>query len=198
MFWKIITNELKISGQNINKIISSFLFFVIFIFISQILSKNNQNTIDPDILFWLATISVIVFSSADFLKSDYDSGMLEQMILACYNFEIFIFAKIIANWLNYSLPIIIISCLINFDYSFIIIAILTTFTINAVCCFCGSFSLLGNSSPLIAFIALPFIIPSIIIAKNNIESWTILLPLALLSFFILSFFIAKIVQIIID
>ncbi len=198
MFSIILYNELKTSSQNLNKIIASFLFFIIFIFIANLLQQNSQYPINDNIIFWLALSCVAIFSSYDFLKSEYENGMLEQMIIACYNFEIFIFAKIICNWINYCLPIIIATYLINRNIDFIATAIIATFIINVICCFCGSFSLLGNSSPLIAIIALPLIIPTIILSQNSSLVWQILLPLGFFCFFLLSFLIAKIAKIILE
>ncbi len=197
MFFTVLFHELAISSKNFNKPLSSFLFFIIFIFVAGLLQSNNSE-IDQQIFFWLATICVIVFSSADFLKNDFDSGMLEQMAIACYNFEIFIFAKIIANWLNYCAPIILTSFFINHNFDFVIITIIASFTINVICCFCGSFSLLGNSSPLISIIALPLIIPIILMSQDKNLAINILSPLSLILFLLLSFLTAKIVKIFLD
>lgn len=195
MFSTILFNELRSSAKSYNKALSSFLFFVIFIFIANFFNSENSNSVNNDIFFWLAASCAIIFSSASFLKEDYENGMIEQMIIICYNFESFIFAKIIANWINYSLPIAISAYFINQDINFLITTIISTFIINSISCFSGSFSMIGNSSPLMAVLSLPLIIPVIILASEGSLNLIILLPLAIFSFLILSYLLAKIVKI---
>lgn len=194
MFWIILLNEINSSAKNFSRIIASFLFFIIFLFLAQILLIEANQDI-KHFAFWLAATCCLIFSSADFLKKEYDNGFVEQMLISCHNFESFIFAKIIANWLNYGLPIILAFYLIEPTWQFIATAIIATIIINIISCFCGSFALMGNSSPLIAVIALPLIIPVILVAQNYDLAFKILLPLCLALFFFLSYMTAKIIKI---
>ena len=194
MFWIILSNEIISTSRSFNRIIASFLFFIIFLSLAQILQiEINQNS--KHFAFWLAATCCLIFSSADFLKKEFDNGFIEQMLISCYNFENFIFAKITANWFNYSLPIILAFCFIEPSWQFVAPAIIATIIINVISCFCGSFSLIGNSSPLIAVIALPLIIPVILVAQNYDLTLKILLPLAIALFFFLSYMTARIIKI---
>lgn len=195
MFAIILINEISNVIKSHNRAISSFLFFIIFIFIANLLVIDNSNFLENEVFFWLAASSAIIFSSDNFLKEEYNNGMLEQMLICCHNFESFIFAKVIANWINYSLPIIIASAILKTNWDFFIITIFATFIINCISCFSGSFSMIGNSSPLMAIISLPLIIPTILIASDNEIALKILIPLSILTFLLTSFMMAKITKI---
>jgi ABC-type transport system involved in cytochrome c biogenesis permease component len=83
----------------------------------------------------------------------------------------------LANWLICALPILIstlpISALIGLDHemsvNFLILIFLATLSINFICTFCGSLSVLGNSAPMIAVIALPLIIPILLLAYSGLS-----------------------------
>lgn len=198
MFTTLLLHDLKCNFRNISLAVNSCLFFIIFFFTAQLIQSGNINKIDNNIIFWIILISVILSSSHQYLKSDYENGVIEQIILACYNFELYIFAKIIANWILFCLPLIIIYHLINNDFKFSISAIIASFSINIICCFSAIFSLSNNSSSLIAIIALPLIIPILLIAQNYSLSFSIMLPLAVFLFTILSFSATKLIKIIIS
>ena len=108
----------------------------IFLFLSQKNQENQQFYLN--ITIWLLIISSCIFSSSDFLKNDFQNGVIEQAILAIENFENFIFAKITANWLIFCLPIIILTAFIinhKNNPEMIKILILATIIINSICCF---------------------------------------------------------------
>lgn len=51
----------------------------------------------------------------------------------------------------------------SFIMHFIILIALASFAINFVCAFCGSLNIAGNQAPLLAILALPLIIPILLI-----------------------------------
>ena len=174
VFFIVLLQEIRISLKKSSKILANSLFFVIFTSIFFILSQKSQENSQfyLMIIIWLILVCCLVFASIDFLKNDFDDGTIEQSILAIDNFENFILAKMVANWVNYALPIIILSIFVlpeseNFSIkqSFLILT-LATIIINFICCLAGSLSSLGNSSPLISIIALPLLIPIILVANS--------------------------------
>lgn len=212
-FLIILRNELLVSFRNFGKIISSFLFFIILISAFSILAQNN---LQQDFqrfylttLIWLSLISCITFSTAEFLKKDFNDGTIEQILTSLDNFEIFILAKMFSNWLIYSLPAILAILIINLTsefrqpnlISFLTIILLATITINFICTFCGSLSILENSASMISVIALPLIIPILLISysgldiANTASSIKILCGLSILTASISTFATAKIVKI---
>jgi ABC-type transport system involved in cytochrome c biogenesis permease component len=114
----------------------------------------------------------------------------------------------VANWTICALPILLsvipLGLAIGFDQSliinFLILIFFATLAINFICSFCGSLSVLGNSAPMIAVIALPLIIPILLIAysglnENSLTSFKILAGLCVFIGCISVFATAKIIKI---
>jgi heme exporter protein CcmB len=139
---------------------------------------------------FFAMITCLFSCANNFLNQDFLDGTLEQMVINCENLEIFIIAKILANWLNSSFVSGIFTILIgrimgydiDFLWHFLAVFFLTSFVINNIYSFSASLGILGVSSSLIAFIALPLIIPAILfgclaIFDNFQNNFNILLAL---------------------
>jgi len=122
-------------------------------------------------IIWFSLLFSLIFANSDFLAEDYRDGTVEQMIIFCPNLEIFILSKIIASWIIFCLPILFVIPFImaamgldsGFIAHFIILIALASFAINFVCAFCGSLNIAGNQAPLLAILALPLIIPILLI-----------------------------------
>jgi len=182
VFWIIFCQEILLSSRNLAKIFANFLFFLVSVAIFFILAQNQQNQ-DSTVFYsitiiWFSLLSCLIFSTTEFLKKDFDDGTIEQNISSIDNFEIYIFAKMVANWLICSVPILIsifpLSVLIGLDQglttNLLIAAFLATLAINFICTFCGSLSILGNSAPIIGVIALPLIIPILLLAVGSLDN----------------------------
>jgi len=182
VFWIILYQELLISSREITKFFANFLFFLISVAVFFIISQNQENqssTVFYSVaVIWFSLLSCLIFSTAEFLKKDFDDGTIEQSLTSIDNFEIFILAKMLANWLIYSLPILIsivpITFLMSLDQDSIIrlilMILLATLAINFICSFCGSLSVVGNAAPLIGVIAFPLIIPILLIAFGGLNT----------------------------
>lgn len=180
-FFIILSHELQISFRHFGKILANFLFFLISVAVFFLLAQNQQlqgsTTFYAITIIWFSLLSCLIFSATDFLKKDFDDGTVEQVFLSCENFEIFTAAKMLANWLISCLPILISAPLIlfgiglekNFVMNFLVLFVLASLTINFICSFCGSLSVLGNSAPVIAIIALPLIIPTLLVAYSGLD-----------------------------
>lgn len=175
----ILKHEFLLISRNFSKIIQNFLFFFISFTIFFLLSQNQQNQqLEPylviDVLLFCLTFSLII-SNSDFLAEDFRDGTIEQIIISQPNLEIFVLAKMLANWFIFSLPILItifpISILLGLKQDhisyFLYALILASFTINFICAFCGSLSVAQNKAPVIAILALPLIIPTLLFACGD-------------------------------
>src|SRR5690606_21973920 len=97
---------------------------------------------------------------SDFLKEDYEDGVLEQMLIKFSNFEIFILAKIISNWLIFCLPILmmifIFSLLFGIETHFVkklfLLLSIASLAIIFITSFSGCLNLLSGKTSLIAII----------------------------------------------
>lgn len=180
-FLIIFKQELLLSSHHLGKIFANFLFFLISVAIFFLLAQNQENQSSTAFysitIIWFSLLSSLLFSAAEFLKKDFDDGTIEQMLNSCDNFEIFVLAKMLANWLVCALPILIstwpLGALAGLSQAslinFLLLIFLATLVINFICTFCGSLSVLGNSAPMIAVIALPLIIPILLLAYSGIS-----------------------------
>jgi heme exporter protein CcmB len=185
-FLIIFHHQLKILFGNPRNFLNNILFYLCFIVIFFIVlkplltinSSGNSSGIANNFGFgyllipasFFAMLTCLLSTANNFLNEDFLDGTLEQMAINCKNLEIFIFAKMLANWLNGSfisgifatLIGVIIGYEINFLWHFLIVFLLTSFVISNIYCLSASLAILGGSTALIAFIALPLILPAIL------------------------------------
>jgi len=182
IFFIVFYHELLLSSRHLGKILANFLFFLISVAIFSLISQNQDyqgsKAFYSITIIWFSLLSCLIFSATEFLKKDFDDGTIEQILNSVENFETFILAKMLANWLICSLPILLcifpICAAIGIDSAMIkkllIMIFLASLAINFICNFCGSLSILGNSAPMIAVIALPLIIPILLISYAGLTS----------------------------
>lgn len=205
-FLLILTHELK----NPTLFLQNILFFVISCTIFLLISQNQPN--QAQIFLNITAISLIfslIFVNSNFLAREFANGTVEQMLILCENFEIYIIAKTLANWLIYALPIAISAFLLikitaqplNPLKTAILLAI-SSISINFIAAFCATFNLNAKKTAILAIFAMPLIVPILLIALTGlldeekfISSLQILIALALFFSVILSFLSAKIVRI---
>ncbi len=214
-FLTILLHELLLSSRNLGKILANFLFFLISVAIFFLISQNQEvqgsTTFYSVTIIWFSLLFCLIFSAAEFLKKDFDDGTIEQVLTSCENFEIFILAKMLGNWLVCCLPILIsifplgigLGFEKDFVINFLILIFLASLAINFICSLCGSLSTLGNSAPMIGVIVLPLIIPVLLIAFGGMagDFWTSFKILAGLCVFVSAtsiFATAKIVRIAVE
>jgi heme exporter protein CcmB len=181
-FLIIFHHQLKILFGNPRNFLNNILFYLCFIVIFFIVLKPlltvNSSGIANNFGFgyllipasFFAMLTCLLSTANNFLNEDFLDGTLEQMVINCKNLEIFIFAKMLVNWLNGSfvsgifatLIGVIIGYEINFLWHFLIVFLLTSFVISNIYCLSASLAILGGSTALIAFIALPLILPAIL------------------------------------
>ncbi len=178
MILAVIIRDLKLAYSKIGQLFNSVIFFFITVSVFALSFTKSQiiNDLSSQIaIIWFCLLFSIMLSVNNFLKDDYKDGTLEQILIKQNEFEFFILAKLIANWLIYCLPLILFIPLImlilkiNFDIwlNIIIIAIISTLIINFIGCFCASLILANNKNEsLLAILILPLIIPVIIFANS--------------------------------
>ena len=203
-FLIVLQQEFILAFRCLARLLASFLFFAISLTVFSLLRQENQDTNNLQAVF-MSLIFCLIFANSDFLKKDFEDGSIEQMLASQHNFEIFVMAKLFANWLLFAIPALICSSLLGFDkinkFDFLIILALSSLAINCLCAFCGSLSCLENSASTISLIALPLIIPILLISLTSLETQDIsaigkiLFGLAIFLFFTSSFAIGKIIKI---
>ena len=179
MFFIFLQQNIARASKNLSRFLQNILFFLIscavFFILAQTQADQASNGSSQQFLMcsiiWFSLLFSLIFANGDFLAEDYRDGTIEQMIIFCPNLEIFILSKIISAWLIFCLPILCVIPFImaaigvdsGFILHFIILISLASFAINFVCAFCGSLNIAGNQAPLLAILALPLVIPILLI-----------------------------------
>ena len=187
-FFIIFFHLIKLSLLKQKNFITNSLFFLSFLIIFVLTVSPLNSSFESDLanyktkqsLLVCASVFALLFSllasSFEFLKDDFNDGTLEQMQVRCSNFEMFVLAKILANWLNHCLVnvflVIILSLVFGFSFQFTCqffwIFLLSSLLVNFLCCFAGSLTILGGSVSLISFIVMPLILPIIIFSTLSV------------------------------
>ena len=171
IFWIILRQEFTLAGKNLGKVLQNFLFFFISLSVFFLISQNNISQGNSSESLINATLFCLIFSLI-FSNSDF---LHEDVIISQPNLEVYIFARMLGNWLIFSFPILLslplVSVIIglnqNVAQDFTILTILASLTINFICAFCGSLGVAQNKSPMIAILAMPLVIPILLIACGN-------------------------------
>jgi len=215
VFFIIFFQELLLLKRNFAKVLANFLFFtisaVIFFLLSQAQENQGSSLIYNITIIWFSLLFSVIFSTNDFAKKDFEDGTIEQMITSVENLEIYVLAKSLALFFVNVLPIaiatIFLSQLSGIEGSktkeLFILALLAGVCANFICCFCGSLSIVGNSAPMVSVIAMPLIIPVMLISFSGLtndfpNSCKILIGLGFLSACCSIFATAKIIKIAAD
>jgi heme exporter protein B len=206
VFLNLLKQDLKNYCRNTSEIIVNTVFFLtissVFLFFMQDIVDEKNNLQIFQVIIWIAIIFTIFYQSVDFLRQDYLDGTIEQMILICYNFEIYVLSKIIIFWLDFCLPVIIaifflmliMGFQLNVAVSNVKVMIPATLAISAISFLCGCFNIISKRATLLAILALPLLIPLVVLAINlNFQTLSFL---SLFMIVIVTFSSSKIIKIV--
>jgi len=198
MFFTIIAYEINNLWFKSQQFMVNLLFFIVFLVIFQFL--HQATNINQQNLFLLATILasllVILCFFQNFCHTDISDGTIEQMLLLFGNFEKFILAKILASWLGVVFPMIIgtfcLAILQNFNLlniaKILAIIAISTLTISFIAAMSGVLANNFRSLGYMAIIALPLILPILLLSylAFNDNFWQNYQVLLAISCFILT------------
>ena len=209
MFFTIIAHEINNLWFKSQQFIVSLLFFVVFLVIFQFL--HQATSVNQQSLFLLSTILssllVILGFFQHFCKDDIFDGTIEQMLMLFCHFEKFVLAKILASWLGVVLPIIVgavfLAILQNFNLlniaKLVAIIAIATLTISFISAMSGVLTNHFQSLGYMAIIALPLILPILLLAylafyNDFWQNYQVLLAISCFILTTTTFATAKIVK----
>ena len=171
---------------------SSFLnplmFFVISISLFPIAISPEAQTLSsiaPGII-WVITMLSVLLSLNSLFHYDYDSGILEQMVISHHSLPLILLAKTLAHWMLSGLPIIILSPFLGMalfiNTEGIYILVLTLIIATPCLSLIGSIGAslvvgIKNSGMLLSLLILPLFIPILIFATSAVSQSQSNLPI---------------------
>lgn len=180
----IFYRELLTSWRNLQNAIQPLIFFMFTLMLFPISigsDADSLNTIAPAAIY-LSLIFAILLASEQLYHNDYNDGTLSQDCLSKIDLHLIILIKIIAVWLRFILPLILISpillIMLNISLNNLIASIalllLSSLSLLFLASIGASLTLIQNNNAFLRFlITLPFYIPILIIAitaqKNQLN-----------------------------
>ncbi|MDC0491860.1 heme exporter protein CcmB [Candidatus Pseudothioglobus singularis] len=183
-----MTRDLKMALRNPSSFLNPLMFFVISISLFPIAISPEAQTLSsiaPGII-WVITMLSVLLSLNSLFHYDYDSGVLEQMVISHHSLPLILLAKTLAHWMLSGLPIIILSPFLGMSLFIntegIYILILTLIIATPCLSLIGSIGAslvvgIKNSGMLLSLLILPLYIPILIFATSAVSQSQSNLPI---------------------
>ena len=174
--------------RNPSSFLNPLMFFVISISLFPIAISPEAQTLSsiaPGII-WVITMLSVLLSLNSLFHYDYDSGILEQMVISHHSLPLILLAKTLAHWMLSGLPIIILSPFLGMalfiNTEGIYILILTLIIATPCLSLIGSIGAslvvgIKNSGMLLSLLILPLFIPILIFATSAVSQSQSNLPI---------------------
>ena len=183
-----MTRDLKMALRNPSSFLNPLMFFVISISLFPIAISPEAQTLSsiaPGII-WVITMLSVLLSLNSLFHYDYDSGILEQMVISHHSLPLILLAKTLAHWMLSGLPIIILSPFLGMalfiNTEGIYILVLTLIIATPCLSLIGSIGAslvvgIKNSGMLLSLSILPLFIPILIFATSAVSQSQSNLPI---------------------
>jgi len=188
IFVQTMTRDLKMALRNPSSFLNPLMFFVISISLFPIAISPEAQTLSsiaPGII-WVITMLSVLLSLNSLFHYDYDSGVLEQMVISHHSLPLILLAKTLAHWMLSGLPIIILSpflgmaLFINTEgiYILVLTLIIATPCLSLIGLIGASLVVgIKNSGMLLSLLILPLFIPILIFATSAVSQSQSNLPI---------------------
>ena len=194
IFYVILKRDFTLAFREKTDFINSLVFFIIIILLFPLtfgLKSEVLNTIISG-MFWISALLATCLSLEAIFRSDFEDGSIEQLALSRYPLILLVSAKILAHWITFGIPIIVISLIMGILLSLsneIMIALFTTLILGT-----PILSLLGSvmvaltvglrGSMLLSILILPLSMPVLIFSTIAIQNASLGLPIVAETYFL--------------
>jgi len=177
------------SGSHIGLAFSFFLFFMLLFALSSLGNSSFLSEVGLTAV-WLSLLMSILLTLNKVIHEDYESGILDYLLIADIPLEVTMFLKTIVHWVSVVIPLIIIIpvVLITFQISsdnvakVVFILLLGSPSLSFVGMMISCLTLANRSSLLLTTITIPFYFPTLLLGifccastNNNLIAFEYLL-----------------------
>ncbi len=180
IFMQTLARDLKMALRNPSSFLNPLLFFVIAISLFPLAISPEAHTLSniaPGII-WVTCMLAVLLSLNALFHTDYDNGVLEQMVISHHSLPLLLLAKITAHWLLTGLPIVLLSPLLGaalfLDSESIGVLMLTLLLATPSLSLIGAIGAslivgIKNSGMLLSLLILPLYTPILIFASSAVS-----------------------------
>ena len=183
-----MARDLKMALRNPSSFLNPLMFFLISISLFPIAISPEAQTLSsiaPGII-WVITMLSVLLSLNSLFHYDYDSEVLEQMVISHHSLPLNLLAKTLSQWILSGRPIIILSPFLGMalfiNTEGIYILVLTLIIATPCLSLIGSIGAslvvgIKNSGMLLSLLILPLFIPILIFATSAVSQSQSNLPI---------------------
>jgi heme exporter protein B len=116
IFFVILKRDLTLAFRNKAEFINPLMFFIIVIILFP-LALGSDSALLKQLtsgIIWITALLATCLSLETTFRSDFEDGSIEQLILARYPLTLLVSAKVMAHWLIFGIPLIIVALLTGF------------------------------------------------------------------------------------
>ena len=115
IFYVIFKRDFTLIFRERTDFFNSLVFFIIIILLFPLSFGSKSeflNIIMPGVI-WISALLATCLSLEIIFRSDFEDGSIEQLVLSRYPLILFVLAKILAHWITFGIPTIIISIILG-------------------------------------------------------------------------------------
>ncbi|MDB5813123.1 MAG: ccmB [Rhodocyclales bacterium] len=181
-FIAVLRRDLLLAWRSRADLLVALSFFVVVasLFPFGVGSDPDQlRAIGPGVV-WVAALLATLLALPRMFSQDFDSGVLEQLLLSQEPPVVWVSAKIAAHWLSTGLPLVVVSPLLALMYGLkpsaievLALALLIGTPILSLIGAIGAALTLGlrGAGSLLALLVLPLMVPVLIFGAGSVDAW---------------------------
>ena len=180
-FVKLVLRDFKLVIKGSNETLAAIMFYVLAIIMFPLSSGTETDLLSKIAggAIWMAALFSSLLSLDRMLRSDFEDGSLELMVLSKMSLESIILAKCLSHWLTNGLPLVVLSpilcIMIGLDFSYWWILLLTlligTPSLTLIGATPAALScVIGKGGVITAMVMLPLMLPILILGAGAIEA----------------------------
>ncbi len=180
-FFKLVLRDFKLVIKGSNETLAAIMFYVLAIIMFPLSSGTETDLLSKIAggAIWMAALFSSLLSLDRMLRSDFEDGSLELMVLSKMSLESIIMAKCLSHWLTNGLPLVVLSpilcIIIGLDFSYWWILLLTlligTPSLTLIGATPAALScVIGKGGVITAMVMLPLMLPILILGAGAIEA----------------------------
>ncbi len=166
-YLEIFKREFAIQTQTAGEWLAIVLFYVLLVSLFPIVIgplSAELRWLVP-VIIWIAALLTMVIAQENLLRSDYEYGIFIELLLSEYSLSWLLFAKILAHWIIYAVPLILLTPLLLLSFA------VNIFSVMQIC-----LSLIGGTL-ILGFLGALCVSMTIILTRGGVLLSIMLLPL---------------------